>query len=262
MYKWIRGPPCSSTWIRDMFRGDFLPLVFQILAEDQSLNVLGLRGSSSRNHVWHSGRNSWRRLRKIRKEPNQHRLTVVEPSKLPTDLDASPVLFISCSNTIATTNANLPSAFPKHLEGLQLLLCWTTGLRSIGDYPDLWSTHQRRLGSLDNVGLIKAVRSDVDLGSTVRLVQRGQLPLLRAEKRPEIMPLSHIVDQHTLRGIGHVLSEDAGATFADRFQFLFEGRRRVQSQTTTAAFCLTSRGKNCLSQLFTRYDWRILEDSG
>ena len=57
---------------------------------------------------------------------------------------------------------------------------------------------------------------------TVAKMSSKPLPFFCAEKQPEIMPLCHIVDQHTFRGIGHVLSEDAGATFADRFQFLFE----------------------------------------
>ena len=50
----------------------------------------------------------------------------------------------------------------------------------------------------------------------------GFLPLLRAERGPDVMPLCHIVDQHTFRGIGHLLGEDSGPSFADRFRMLFE----------------------------------------
>ena len=35
------------------------------------------------------------------------------------------------------------------------------------------------------------------------------------------MPLCHLVDQHTYRGIAHVLGEGAESTFALRFQSLF-----------------------------------------
>ena len=50
----------------------------------------------------------------------------------------------------------------------------------------------------------------------------GFLQLLRAERGPDVMPLCHIVDQHTFRGIGHLLGEESGGSFADRFRMLFE----------------------------------------
>ena len=37
----------------------------------------------------------------------------------------------------------------------------------------------------------------------------------------QVMPLCHLVDQHTYRGIAHVLGEGAESTFALRFQSLF-----------------------------------------
>lgn len=50
----------------------------------------------------------------------------------------------------------------------------------------------------------------------------GKLEMLHAHGRPDIMPLCHIVDQHTFRGVGHVLGAGSGATFADRFHLLFD----------------------------------------
>jgi len=70
--------------------------------------------------------------------------------------------------------------------------------------------------------ILRSFPGDMAMFDTVAKMSSKPLPFFCSEKQPEIMPLCHIVDQHTFRGIGHVLSEDAGATFADRFQFLFE----------------------------------------
>ena len=50
----------------------------------------------------------------------------------------------------------------------------------------------------------------------------GTLGLLHASSGPEVMPLCHIVDQHTFRGVGHVLGPESGSSFAERFQLLFD----------------------------------------
>ena len=44
----------------------------------------------------------------------------------------------------------------------------------------------------------------------------------QAARRPEVMPLCHLVDQHTFRGIAHVLGKGSESSFALRFKSLFD----------------------------------------
>eukprot|EP00121_Abeoforma_whisleri_P005952 Awhi_evm1s5402 len=41
-------------------------------------------------------------------------------------------------------------------------------------------------------------------------------------KRPSVMRAWHLIDQHFVRGIGHLLPESAGASFKDRFTLVFK----------------------------------------
>lgn len=71
--------------------------------------------------------------------------------------------------------------------------------------------------------ILRSFPGDMDMFDIVAQCScSGFLPLLRAERGPDVMPLCHIVDQHTFRGIGHLLGEDSGGSFADRFRMLFE----------------------------------------
>lgn len=70
--------------------------------------------------------------------------------------------------------------------------------------------------------LLRSFSGDMAMFDQVAAASKaGKLPLQHAAKRPEVMPLCHLVDQHTYRGIAHVLGEGAESTFALRFESLF-----------------------------------------
>lgn len=72
--------------------------------------------------------------------------------------------------------------------------------------------------------------------------------------RPCVMPLCHIVDQHSFRGIGHVLPKDFAASFKERFRLLFEctgsNPRRAQLKDETPR--LRAAQSFCLKKLFKK----------
>ena len=75
----------------------------------------------------------------------------------------------------------------------------------------------------DAAALLRTLRSfagDMDMADKVAGMARGgSLPVLTAGDRPALMPVRHMVDQHTWRGIGHALHR---GTFAQRFRHVFD----------------------------------------
>jgi len=73
--------------------------------------------------------------------------------------------------------------------------------------------------------LLKSLRSfscDIDMFSTVAdKAKSGPLPLSQAGSQQAYMPLCHLVDQHTCRGVAHLLNR-GDLTFAHRFKNMFE----------------------------------------
>eukprot|EP00727_Mastigamoeba_balamuthi_P005680 m51a1_g1731 hypothetical protein (1311) ;mRNA; f:148396-152416 len=51
---------------------------------------------------------------------------------------------------------------------------------------------------------------------------------------PEAMPVEHVIDQHAFRGVGHLSSPAAGATFAQKFRGLFGGVTGVNARLNTS----------------------------
>eukprot|EP00435_Cladocopium_sp_Y103_P057265 s1592_g19.t1 len=104
------------------------------------------------------------------------------------------------------------------------IIAWRSEKEQKGD--DLLVSEEQQQAIQISARLLRILRSfpgDMDMFDIV--AQRscsGFLQLLRAERGPKVMPLCHIVDQHTFRGIGHLLGEDSGGSFTDRFRMLFE----------------------------------------
>ena len=70
--------------------------------------------------------------------------------------------------------------------------------------------------------LLRSFPGDMAMFDQVAAASKaGKLPVQYAARRPDVMPLCHLVDQHTFRGIAHVLGKGAESTFALRFQSLF-----------------------------------------
>lgn len=71
--------------------------------------------------------------------------------------------------------------------------------------------------------ILRSFGGDMDMFDKVADMasKRGSLPLSVASRRPAMMPICHMVDQHAYRGIAHAMGS-GGATFAKRFRNIFD----------------------------------------